>query len=164
VLPDARPEIPAEPDVPPGSGVELLDVPPLGVVALLEVPPPGVIVLVEVPPAPLALVDTEPDVSTLPEVAPPAAEPEAPARMPPLALPPVPTPELVVPPGEALGLPIDCASRLHASKSVWVGSAAKAAPHTATMAVTVRSAVAHFIVLMLLDLLRIVPGMFERLR
>ena len=69
-------------------------------------------------------VDEEPDVEPLGDIADPLADaPGVLTLVPVEVLPRAPLPE----PTDALGL-IDCASRLHASKSVCVGSAARAGP------------------------------------
>jgi hypothetical protein len=139
----------------PPDVVVLPDVAPLGELDVLDVAPPGDTVLVDVPPlGDVAVVDADPEVLVPLVTAPaPPTEPAAPACIPPLALPPLPMSEELVPLvddplGDALGLLVAWASRLHASKSAWVGSAANAAPHTATTLATVRSAVARLIVLM----------------
>jgi hypothetical protein len=84
-------------------------------------------------------VDDESDVDPLGDVIDPLADaPGVPMVAPVEVLPPAPLPE----PTDALGL-VDCASRLHASKSVCVGSAARAGPQMPITPATANSAVAQ---------------------
>jgi hypothetical protein len=85
------------------------------------------------PVAELPVVEPEPVADELDD-----AEPLAPPSVPLVPmLPPLDVPE----PTDALGLN-DCASRLQASKSACVGSAARAGPHTPTMPAMAKTAVA----------------------
>ena len=134
-------------DAPPVDELLLPDMPVLGLDVLLLVPALGA-VLPEVEPL-LMLLPLAPEAESLFGVlmlpllldeAPPETDPLAPDESPgELDVPDV----VPVLPGDAAGVPDPCASRLHASKSPCVGSAASAALLIMHMPATVSIAVAR---------------------